>query len=326
MKNLIFLYGADAFRLRKRLKELFIADELNRLVIDVGESWDTARFASQAQAIPFLGPSRQIIVVGALRALSSDEALKVLNTIGQIPPTTNIIFAETSAPDKRTKFFKDLVKLAQVEIFEPLWGAAWSRYVQDESRRTDPMLSPAARDALTANLEGDSGQLHQVIVQLGLWAEGQEITAEDVALFTARRSDSDSFKMLGALSGKQAHSVVRFMLDLWRQNEDPLRVLGAVAYQYRQLLWTKAFLAEGVAPNQLASKLKSPPFVVSRLLSLAKSASWDWLKSIYREIAKIDESIKNGKIEARAGLEVLVYNLYVLHTSASTDTNLIRYS
>ena len=240
MNKLIFIYGSDAYRLRKRLKELYIVDELNRLVIDASDSWDTARFASQVLATPFLGPSRQIIVMGALRALSSEEALKVLSAASQISPTTAIIFAETSAPDKRTKFFKDLVKQARVETFDPLWGASWARYVEVETRRANLKLSPAARNALTANLEGDSGQLHQVITQLELWVEGREINEDDVALFTARRSDSDSFKMLGALSDKRAYETVHFMLDLWRQDEDPLRVLGAVAYQYRQLLWTKA--------------------------------------------------------------------------------------
>src|SRR3989344_7696831 len=111
--NLTFLYGTDGYRLQKRLKELLIADELNRLVIDAGASWDTAEFASQAQAMPFLGATRQMVIKGALRALTADEGLKVMQVAEHLPQTTAVIFFESTSPDKRVKFFKDLAKLAQ---------------------------------------------------------------------------------------------------------------------------------------------------------------------------------------------------------------------
>jgi len=326
MKNLIFLYGTDGYRLQERLKELIIADELNRLMIDAGTRWNTAEFASQTQAMPFLGATRQIVVKGALRALAADEGLKIMQVASHIPPTTAVVFVESISPDKRTKIFKDLTKLAQTEVFEPLKGAAWSRYVYEAARQGGIRMAAAARDALTTNLEGDSGQLHQVINQLALWANPQEVTAEDIALFTPRRAETDSFKLLGALADQRADSAVRSLLDLWRQGEDPLRVLGAIAYQYRQLLWAKAYLAEGVKPNELPAKLNIRPFVVSRLLSLTRRASWNWLRSIYQQISRIDESIKNGKIEAVAGIEVLVYNLLILHGNAHASAKHIAHS
>src|SRR3989344_3931353 len=321
--NLTFLYGTDGYRLQKRLKELLIADELNRLVIDAGASWNTAEFASQAQAMPFLGATRQMVIKDALRTFSTDEGLKVIQVAEHLPQTTAVVFVESVSPDKRMKFFKDLTKLAQTEVFEPLKGAVWTQYVHVAAEQSGIRLAVPARDALATNLEGDSGQLHNVIGQLSLWANGREVTAEDVALFTPRRAETDSFKLLGALADQRAEPAARSPLDLWRQDEDPLRAPGAIAYQYRQLLLAKAYLAEDIKQSELSGKLKVPPFVVSRLISLARRASWDWLKSIYQQISRIDEGIKNGKIEAVAGIEVLAYNLLILHSKDTYNATLI---
>jgi DNA polymerase-3 subunit delta len=341
MKNLVFLYGTDTYRLQKRLKELSLPDEFSRATIDGSENWSTGSFAAQVQAVPFFGNTRQIIVKNAFSGITTDEVDRVLSVTGKVPATTNVIFVESGKPDARTRLFKALSKLSQVETFEPLGGLAWSKFVDETARSANLKLSQPARDALLFDLEGDSAQLIQVVAQLQLWAGPpasawpeaklqalrageREITASDVAYFVPRRPEGDSFKLLGALAEKRIEGAVRFLYDLWHQDEAPMRVLGAIVYQYRQILWAKAYLEDGTPVRELASKLKVPPFVVGRLSSIASRVSWPWVKTVYGHIRQIDEGIKSGKIEQQAGIEVLVYNLAQFHSKPKSVEPVLR--
>lgn len=321
--NIIFFYGADSYRIQLRLKELLLADEFSRATIDASENWSTNSFAAQVQAVPFFGDQRQIIVKNAFAGIATDEVDKVLLVLDKVPVTTSVIFVENGKPDARTRLFKALSKLSQVEIFEPLRGLAWSKFVDETARAAGVKLSRPARDILLFDLEGDSAQLIQVMAQLGLWAGEREVAASDAAYFVPRRPEGDSFKLLGALADKRIDGVVHFLCDLWRQDEAPMRVLGAIVYQYRQMLWAKAYLEDGVPPRDLASKLKVPPFVASRLSSVASRVPLDWIKTVYGQIGQIDEGIKSGKIEQKAGIEILVYNLAEFHKNIATTRPVI---
>lgn len=263
-----------------------------------------------------------------------------------------VIIIENGVPDKRGKLYKWLQKNGRSEGFLKLAGAEWNKFASDIITLRQIKIAPSARQLLTTELEGDSWQLTNVLDQLEAWYininkkhhpvdknrhpvldTGSKKTEEgilnqvqydvkyhdrileqdDINLFVSRKSHGDSFKLLDAIARGNITIALRHISDLWSQGEAPLRVLGAIVFQYRQLVVIKSALDDNINPYEIAKECKIHPFVASKLTPLARNTDWDKLKTIYDEIAKIDEALKSGKIEPEAGLEILVYNLMELH-------------
>ena len=264
-----------------------------------------------------------------------------------------VIIVESNKPDKRTKLFKWLQKNAKAEELAKLFGNNWQKFAASLINERQIKLETPARQALMAETEGESWQLVNIIDQLLLWGQplslrgtpkqsqiqkgippllqrdvgvsrddseegpSRLIGVADVELFLRRKPRGDSFRLLESIATGRRAEVTRHIGDLWQQGEAPLRVLGAIVYQYRQLIRIKALSEEGTDSYQIVRELGIPPFVVGKIMPLAKKLAWHGLKEIYGQIAQIDDAIKSGKIEPEAGIELLVYNLLKLHSNQS---------
>lgn len=272
-----------------------------------------------------------------------------------------VIIIENGVPDKRGKLYKWLQKNGRSEGFLKLAGAEWNKFASDIIASRQIKIAPSAHQTLITETEGDSWQLINVLDQLEAWYininkkhhpvdknrhpvldTGSKKTEEgilnqvqydvkyhdrileqdDINLFVSRKSHGDSFKLLDAIARGNITIALRHISDLWSQGEAPLRVLGAIVFQYRQLVVIKSALDDNINPYEIAKECKIHPFVASKLTPLARNTDWDKLKTIYDEIAKIDEALKSGKIEPEAGLEILVYNLMNLHKNCKHKINL----
>lgn len=356
MSTLIFLYGEDSYRLHKRLQQLreeIGAGDFNVSQIDAQENWDSNRFENELTAVGFFGGSRLVIVKNLL-ATKDVDAEKVIGLLSVSPPPiggvpqkagkvsreqrdsstavgmtsgseVTVIIVETVMPDKRIKLYKWLQKNAGAEEFSKLSGSEWIKFASGLITESKIKISGSARQRLMGETEGDSWQLVNVLDQLSLWradTDNHPLQIDDINLFVRRKLRGNSFQLLDAINRGQTEVVTHHLKDLWAQGEAPLRVLGAIVYQYRQLVLAKAALEEGLNNYQIIRELKIPPFVAQKVGALARATDWSTIKEIYNHIAQIDEQIKSGKIEPEAGIEILIYNLLQIHQKSSQKISL----
>jgi|GEM_PF-870059 len=314
--NLFFLFGTDSYRLWHRLVEIkqpFIDGRTDIINIDAQEQWRTEAVNSALVSVGLFATKRLVIIRGICKSTADADWLKA--RLKNIDPATTVVFVESSQPDKRSKLYKMLAKLCQTEVFEPLKGADWRRVAESIITATGTRIGYNAKPYLITATEGDGWLLTNIIDQLQLYCGARLIEQSDIDLFIHRQPGGNSFQMLDAIAQNRTGTAYRQLQDLWRSKEDPVKVLGAIGFQYRSLALIKAAQDDGIAQNELARRTALHPFVVSKLLSLSRKYSWEWVSSVYSEIAKIDEGIKRGKIEAEAGIELLMYNLSKRHAN-----------
>lgn len=338
----------------QQLREEIGAGDFNVSQIDAQENWDSNRFENELTAVGFFGGSRLVIVKNLL-ATKDVDAEKVIELLGNLHPNirprrtslglapendakvprerrdssaavgmtsgseVTVIIVETMMPDKRTKLYKWLQKNAGAEEFSKLSGSEWIKFASGLIAESKIKISGSARQRLFSETEGDSWQLVNVLDQLSLWraaTDNHPLEIDDINLFVRRKLRGNSFQLLDAINRGQTEVVTHHLKDLWAQGEAPLRVLGAIVYQYRQLVLIKAALEEGLNNYQIIRELKIPPFVAQKVGALARTTDWSTIKEIYNHITQIDEQIKSGKIEPEAGIEILIYNLLQIHRSS----------
>lgn len=313
--NLYFLFGTDGYRLRKRLDEIkkpFIEGGAGIVNIDAQEKWDPEALNGALVSMGLFDSRRLVIVKGIVK--SPVDADWLIARLKNISADTTVVVVEGGAPDKRSKLYKMLSKICQTEVFEPLKGADWRRAAETIIAMAKININFNAKSHIIIATEGDGWLLENVIAQLQLYCGGRSIEQADIDIFVHRQPGGNSFQMLDAIAQNRIGNAYRQLRDLWRLNEEPVKVLGAIGFQYRSLALLKAAQEDGIAQNELARRTALHPFVVSKLSPLSRKYSWQWVGNVYGEISKIDEGIKSGKIEGETALELLVYNLSKAHT------------
>jgi len=79
-----------------------------------------------------------------------------------------------------------------------------------------------------------------------------------------------------------------------------------INYQFRNLLLVKDLIEKREPYSAILRKSQLHPFVVRKSLAQARSFSLPELKKIYQKIFQADLSIKTGKTEAKAALDILI--------------------
>jgi DNA polymerase-3 subunit delta len=100
---------------------------------------------------------------------------------------------------------------------------------------------------------------------------------------------------------------MRHALDI--DGEQPLRLLGMIARQYRLLIQAKALQAHGVKPPEMARTLNVADWTVPKLLNQASRHTFATLERGMARILAADEVIKTGKLSDREAMDVLLAEL-----------------
>ncbi len=164
---------------------------------------------------------------------------------------------------------------------------------------------PAA--ALLGSFVGDDPRLAvQEIEKLLAYVNYQRpVDPDDVEYLVAYAGETSVFDMvdaLGARDGREAQRLLHHLLE----DDDPLRLFGMVVRQFRLLLLTRELLDNGTRETEIASAIKSHPFVVRKLMGQVRNFSLPQLETIHHKLLDIDEAIKTGKTDGDVALDTFV--------------------
>jgi len=171
-------------------------------------------------------------------------------------------------------------------------------------------LDPAAVADLAEFVGDELRQLDQELIKLADYGAGRTITREQVRRLVAATRAASVFELVDALGLGDAPTAGRLLqhaLDV--DGEQPLRLLGMIARQYRLLIRAKALQAEGARPPQMARTLNVADWTVPRLLTQASRHSFARLERAMEHILAADEAIKTGRLTDREAMDVLLAEL-----------------
>jgi DNA polymerase-3 subunit delta len=153
-------------------------------------------------------------------------------------------------------------------------------------------------------------QLDQELIKLADYAPHRTVTREDVRRLVPATRAASVFEMADALGmgdGATAGKLMRHALDI--DGEQPLRLLGMIARQYRLLIQAKALQAQGTKPLEMARTLNVADWTVPKLLNQASRHTFAALERGMTRILAADEAIKTGKLSDREAMDILLAEL-----------------
>lgn len=342
----VLIHGGEAHLKRLLLERLRTQllppdDVFNFDQLTVGERWEgvseTAeaakrdrlptradRILSLAQALPFLGSGR-LVLVKAVDQLPNEQQKRLAAGIPTVPPMNHVILVTGDGEDgKANKLAVDLTRgIAQhgtVYDCAPLTESEAAEWVREALAQYQQSIDPTALNVLLTRAGKELRRLQIEVEKLSLLAGGRSrITVQDVALLTPQLAEESVFHLtdaVGARDGARALSVLRDLME--RQLESPYRIFPMLVRQFRLLWQTKVMLEAGwraksdphaypagmaLLPDaNVASQLAG--WMGTKLAAQARQFSWDQLHDAYQALLECDMAGKAIEGVPRQELEL----------------------
>lgn len=313
MNNLYLFYGEESYLLQKKVKfwkKSFQEKhgEYNLSVLD-GIKEEANTIISECEAMPFLGEKRLVVIENlppSIGAKIEEKKVNALLRFVENPPETSVIVFVNSNPDKRTKFYKQLVKVATVEEFFPLVSEDLQNWVFGEIKLCGSKILPGAVPYLIEKTGNNLWSLHNEIEKLIAYADKKPISENDIDNLVTPFYDINVFKLTDYIGVKKTKEAISMLNKLVDGGNSSMQIFNLIIRQFRIFLQIEEM--KNQAPATIASSLKLHPFVVQNSLKQLKLFQKAELLKAYKELLSIDEKMKTGVIKISVNNE----NMFLL--------------
>jgi DNA polymerase-3 subunit delta len=248
----------------------------------------------RAQEAPVFA-ARRLLVVKTTEKLSAREGEALLPYLRAPCDSTTLVFVAHKL-DGRLKFTQALMKSATVVECGPLIEPRLTAWIKAEAERLGLRLHEEA-SLLLKEVAGTSLALVQrEMEKLAAYVPaGRVAGAADVEALRGREPGASVFDLTAAIGLRDRARVLQILARNLEAGEAPLRILGSLAWQYRQIWKAKDGLRLGGTESEAARTLRMPPFKVRGFL---ERFSEPHLRSAFETFLTTDSKLKGGSAGA----------------------------
>ena len=320
----ILLLGEEPY-LRDSCRTLLV----ERYVPEAARTWAVSRYSAdrgetqaaleQAQTMAMLSPLQVVFLEDAeaiegLGEKNRDAAVELLTAYLEDPAPFTVLVVEATQLDQRMKWGKSLTEKALVvecglgENLNERQAAAIA-LARAMAKEQGVEFERGAAEDLAEFVAADLMRLKTEIDKLATFAAGKkQIRREDVSALVVSEKTTTVWELADMLATRQGKRALEFLDRLLRGGEEPLQMLGAIAWMYRKLV--EASEVRGVTNGwQAARALGMRPEQAELALQSARKISKPRLLSGLGALQRADDRLKGGREDARAVMEFLVTEL-----------------
>lgn len=206
-----------------------------------GDESDGSEILARAGQAPVFA-ARRYVVVKSAEKLSAKDGEALMSYLKEPNQTTTLVFI-ASKLDKRMKFSKELMERAVSIDCSPVSDAQLSEWIRSESARAGVRLSEEAAGALAQlalSLKGESGGslnlLQRELEKLAAYVPtGKTAGVQDVEAVRGGEPGASVFDLARAIAERREGRALWILARNLDSGEEPLRILGALAWQFRQI-------------------------------------------------------------------------------------------
>jgi DNA polymerase-3 subunit delta len=320
----VLLMG-DEFYLRDTCRAALI----EKYVPEAARTWAVSRFSAargetqaaldQSQTLPMLS-SQQVVFLEEAEAIEKlgekarEEALEGIMAYLQDPAPFTVFVIEAEKLDMRMLLGKKLAELALV-VEVGLGEKQEERLVAAEAlakalaRERSITLEKGAAEDLAQFVNGDLLRLKTEVDKLATYAaERKTVRREDVTALVVSEQATTIWEVADLLASHQPRKALEFIDRLLRDGEEPVVMVGGLAWMYRKLV--EASEVRGVMNGwQAARVLGMRPEQAELAVQCARKIPRDRLLDGLRALQEADNRLKGGAKDVRAIMEFLVWRL-----------------
>ena len=311
----LFLYGSDTFRSKKKLQEIInryhlkYKSGLNFCKIE-GTPEGFEKLKERIETISMFKEKKLIIFKNVFSTPTYlQEKIEKYLIEKNIFKDENLIliFFEEGGVQKPNRLFKLLIKKSfkKQEFKElPIWKLKifirkyWNCKIDDR-----------AIEKLIFFCNSNLWEIEKEIQKIIAFKRGERIEAKDVENLSQGKIDTNIFETTEAISRKNKKKALTLIANHLEKGENEIRILSMMVFQFRNILKIKSLIEQKKNLIQIQKLSGLHPFIVKKTFPLVQNFSIEELKKIYKKLLELDFKIKTGRIEPKTGIEMFIAEL-----------------
>jgi DNA polymerase-3 subunit delta len=290
---------------RKRLSEKFVAE--------AARTWAVSRYsAGRGETQAALDQAQTMIE--KLGEKNRDAVVEQLEAYLKNPAPFTVLVVEATKLDQRMRLGKMLAEKTLVVACglgenageRQAAAVSFARAIADEE---GVEFEKGAAEDLAEFVAADLMRLKTEIEKLSTFAgEKKFISRNDVTSMVISEKTTTVWELADLLAARKSAKALEFLDRLLRDGEEPLPMVGAMAWMYRKLI--EASELKGVTNGWQASRvLAMNPQQAELALQASRKIPKAQLLAGLRALQKADDRLKGGAEDPRAVMEFLVTEL-----------------
>lgn len=310
-KQAYLLYGEERYLKRQytnRLKNAMCAegDQMNTHFY-TGKNIPVDEIIDLAETLPFLSERRVIFISDSGLFKSGGE--KLAEYLASPCESTFFVFTETEI-DKRSKLYKSVQSTGYVAEFAPQDEKTLKRWIAGILDKEGKKITENTMHLFLQKTGTDMENIQMELEKLICYCMDKDIvTSDDVETICTNRISNHIFDMVDAISMGRTKEALQLYYDLLALKEPPMRILFLIARQCNILLQTKKLRSAGFNGKAIAPKIGVPAFAADKYISQAGRFSESALRNALEQCVYAEESVKNGRMNDRMSVEVLILSV-----------------
>jgi DNA polymerase-3 subunit delta len=306
---------------RKRLIEKFVPE--------AARAWAVSRYSAgrgetqaaldQAQTMAMLSPQQVVFLENAeavekLGEKNRDETVAQLETYLKNPAPFTTLVVEATKLDQRMKWGKLLVEktlvvqcgLGEEPAERHSAAVAFARAIgQEEGVEFEKGAAEDLAECVAADLTRLKTEIEKLATFVG---DKKFIARNDISAMVISEKKATVWELADLIAARKSAKALEFLDRLLRDGEEPLPMVGAMAWMYRKLI--EASEVKGVSNGyQAARVLGMNPQQAELALQASRKIPKAQLLDGLRALQKADDRLKGGAEDARTVMEFLVTEL-----------------
>lgn len=316
---IIFLYGADTFRSKEKLKilkERFI-QEVDKSGLNLADieaiKMSIADFNKTVASRSFLAKKRMVVIRHIFKTAKSfqTEVLELLKK-GKYRESRddNVLIFWDEEPDKRVALFKYLSGSKFKEEFNILANNDLVKWIEKRVELKGGKISHGDANFLASKSDGDLWALAGEIDKLVAAGKGA-IGRAEIEESSLVKIDDNIFNLTDAIANQDRARALKLLDEQIESGVNEIYLLSMIVRSFRILTQIKSALEGGGQGGQraIAGELGLHPFVVQKAMPQARKYEMDELKRIYAKLLEIDIRLKTSDANPKTLLEMFVVEI-----------------
>ncbi len=325
--SIYYFYGKDVMSV-----ELYTKTLVKRLVSEDdaiynfhkfnGKDIDLSEFAETIEALPMFAPYL-CITVNDLNAedLSTDDLNFMLKILKDVPETTVIIFYNTaidicdgkkSPTIKNKKIVDCIAKIGDVCEFSIKTPIELSKQIVATVEKKGSSVSASNAAYIAELCLSDNMLISGEIEKLTSYAQGREITKDDIDSLVSRQVNSNAFDLSKAVVSFNKKKALLLLDELFYQRAEPIAVLSAISMSFMDLYRASLAVVRGIHPSDVVADFSykaNRKFAVDYAFRDCRKINIKHLRKCIKILADTDSALKSSKTDGRILLEKAIVQM-----------------
>ena len=308
--SLYYFYGHDTAALESFTKRLVNklcpadAQVMNFHKLD-GKNLDFPMLTDACEALPFMAERVVVTIndlnIDAVTKDDLDDLKKILDSLGET--TTVIIYAtgvdlfknKKYLTDKNKRFADFCEKHGTVCNFEYKRASDLGKSISTYLAKSGCTITKSNAEYLANLCLCDTAFISKELEKLSAYAEGREVTREDIDLLCIRRIESDGYSLaINILRGNAAMVFTR-LRELDVQNYEPYAIIGIIGFSLADIYRAKLARSSGRSVADVGkdfSYAKNREFAVKNAYSECGNISAERIRKTLEILSETDLMLK----------------------------------